>query len=494
MYKCLKNVCCWLIFSSLWSLLSVLSSLENSSFKPPNLSFEDLSRFLKKFDERIKTSCHPKDSIAFKRPVGEKPTQLIVVEEEGNVLLQRVQCAGNQFMVLLLTCLLVIYILCLRYGDLFLTLVELFITSVRVCNWRSCYWGLQFTLSLIWQGVRYLVYLNSLLSTKQRFWILCLVGVLFILKTFKSKGYDGLIHLLPIICTLFIYALGLYLCSPKIINIVVYMLGNWFHMIWAAFILWRYYDYPDSDENDWLSVETSFLLEFCLVISIFKCATGIPIVGKIATLHICSIISSIGITCIFLHYLLARRLYKQGTGMNSMPLGNLKQWILQGMDQAVFVLFGWHKFFSGRAANPSNSGAKLQKLVGRIHGALCAILGPELGISHEKYQLLTRALKWLKMLPQLVLILFPSFVTKFYYDYCTLLTPGIKIAIMPMDASQPTKINALALCFGAQLARLLDPFLIRILPLYTVTRLVQVAALDLLVTATLAQKQAKNIE
>ncbi|KAK1441760.1 hypothetical protein BgAZ_500920 [Babesia gibsoni] len=420
--------------------------------RPPKLSLGEISAFLDHYEEKIVGIRSGVYEISLKNFLNNGTFWLEgAVKENNNEVLSPVKQTDPSiwlqavciFLSLCLTLTAnagVFYVLCMRYCIILTDAVKLSVKSLKQVDWRTpvhlmriLYWSLRYV-------VVTLVHLTVSLPPKGR-WILLgvllLLALLYLLRV--GMGMERMVYLIPPVITTGIYSCLLKFSSTDVLKIVVTCVGDYIAMMWALIVLIRHYRFTcspsckltmRSDISQCSMKEISFLLDLLLATSLIRHLELIPFVGSllqrgIYLQHILCFTSMLTI----IHFAIFHTEDDPTTGY---PLSGLKYMFINSVDKVVHFVVGWPNIIGSRIGKKKRKDS-FKPFVRYATTMLSLIPGLDNGDSSPIKGVAT-VLRWVKMAPYLLLLLFPSFIASLYFHYLTLVSPSMKWVLLPIEA------------------------------------------------------------
>lgn len=443
-----------LLFSVLCALISFFTSSGLLWLRLSSFSIDDVSLFFQRYDVKIaglRAGVHGVSLTHFLKtgvfwidaPVSGPTAEVVgpVVLSEPSVWLQAL-CIICGFCVFFIGNVCLFYVMCIRYGRLISEAFLLLLKCMRQVDWRSPYQ----LLCTLCRSAHYtavtVLYIWSHVPSRERKVIISVAAALGCIISFRTGlGRGRLLCLLPLGATAGIYYCLLMFLTPANSTLVATYVGDYIAIVWALCVLLRHYrvtSHPTwkfvlRHESTSRSIhEMSCLLDLLLAIALIRSVSAIPFVGSFLVRQ-CYVHHILCFTSVLmmLHCFVVQYI---DTDAVSSPLSRLKSVIILWIDAIVHFTVGWPNIASSRVGGQERVGGVLSTICNRL-SAIMHLLPDSGVVFHSKIRGLGTVLRWIKIVPHLLLLLLPSFVSRLYFEYLTLLAPSIRCVLLPANCS-----------------------------------------------------------
>ncbi|GBE62173.1 integral membrane protein [Babesia ovata] len=285
-------------------------------------------------------------------------------------------------------------------------------------------------------------YVWSIMSPRERHILICASGILSAVVAIRvGLGRRGFWCVIPLGLTSCLYYCAVTFLTPLSQQQLILLFGRYLPPLWLLSMLLRRYRLlfrpslkivEKSDNSRAMGHEMGCLLDLLIISTLLQIFAMVPLIGSflLRPFYIHHIMCFISVLMV-LHCALAQWLNKD---FDLSPLGSVKTLIVVSIDTVVNLAVGWPRILSSRISSKRRSAGFMDIYGGRVRAAMSLLLPSEDG-RFARLKGFATALRWLRLMPHLLVFLLPSILSRLYFAYLTLLSPIIRSVMLYQGCS-----------------------------------------------------------
>ncbi|EDO05735.1 uncharacterized protein BBOV_IV001380 [Babesia bovis T2Bo] len=437
----------WLLL--LVSIVSLcLTSLGVSHWVPlPNLTFEDVSSFSHIYEGGIaclqRGECVISLSDFLVKGVFWIPVEFKLnvnsddVASQESTLYLEILCYVFNVLLLIAIYAAVSYILWLRYVNLLRDGIKLLFKTIRQVDWHTPVYAITTLCKTVSYIIRNAIYYWSQTSHRDRYFIICCTALIAITVSIRlGIGRRRFCNLLPLGVTWFVYVYSQKYLSGRTHHLLLHYVGSYYphfctllmlrhcRMTWRPHI--KFIEILGSHQR--IISKMSYVLDLFVIHNLLEICCNVPLVGGYIVRHNLVVRIMFYTSLIMtMHWGLSAWLYED------YQLGFVKPIIVVTIDSVTNFIVGWPNIISSRIHTTKKHKGLTELIYDRL-GVELKFSPPFVSHLFSRFAPLAKTLRWIKLVPHLIVLLLPRVVLSLYVAYLTLLSPLIRYVLLPYDS------------------------------------------------------------
>ncbi|CDR97759.1 membrane protein, putative [Babesia bigemina] len=381
------------------------------------------------------------------------------------------------------------YIIWVRHVRLLCDALSLLFRALRHVDWNSPLHAMRASYKFGCYLYASFVHVWSVISLRERHVLICASGIFCAIASIRiGLGRRGLRCVIPLgLASSLYYCAAMFLKRSSQRQLTVFF-GSHLPPLWLLSMLFRRYrllfcptlkivEKPESSTG--IAHEMGCLIDLFIISTLLQIFAMVPLIGSflLRPFYIQHIMCFMSVLMV-LHCAIAKWFNRD---LVVSPLGRVKTLIVVSIDTAVNLAVGWPRILSSRISSQRRSGGFMQDYGTRIRSAI-SLLFPSATDRFAGFKGLASALRWLTLMPHLLVFLLPNILSRLYFSYLTLLSPIIRGLMLGNCCSfRSQTVVALNFVLAGAARWLASSFRISLLPIHTVLCLALPVCMDLVV-------------